>query len=256
MITCIIIEDNQANSTYLQKQLQQQILPYSVCAICANVEESVYAIIKFKPDLIFLDIELENGQSGFDVLKQTNEISYEVIVTTSFDKYAIDAIRFACIGYLVKPYDAHDLQNALDKFIENRGIQTDERRNVLLQNFIKYEKKLQKIGLPTMHNQLEFVQLDEIIYCHADGNYTYFFMKDGSKKMIVRPMKKVEAFLYDHGFYRIHDSFMVNIDFVEKLQKGSEGTAVQLSNNAILTISRNKKDGFMKYLSQVRGILD
>jgi two-component system, LytTR family, response regulator len=256
MIKTLIVEDQIQHSTYLQNELSKQSIPYTVCSVCSNVEDAVININLLKPDLVFLDIDLGANESGFDVLRQTSDLDYEVIFTTAFDKYAVQAIHFSFLSFILKPFSKDDLEKALDKYIKYRGVDTRTRKDVLLHNYIQTERRTLKIGIPSLTKSLEFVTLKDIIYCQATQNNTEFVLTDGSTKMFTKTLQTIEDYLFPNGFYRIHNSYLVNVDNVIAFQHTGSGSGeVTMCNRLELPVARNRKEGFLAYLDQVRGII-
>ena len=165
-------------------------LAYEIANYCPNVEivekcqggaEGVKAIHKHKPDLIFLDIDMP-FINGFDVLEMVPNIDFEVIFTTAYDKYALQAFKISAVDYLLKPVDPEELKKAVKKVLvlRNKG-NTQEQINFLIQQLNDLENNnVRKVALPTFDG-LEFVNLDDILYCQSDGSYSYVYYTDGGK---------------------------------------------------------------------------
>ena len=192
--------------------------------------------------MFFLDIELQSG-TDFDLLEQAGEISFEVIFTTAFEQYAIKAVKFSSLDYLLKPIDVEELQSAVKKLHQN-GTTRDYKQQIktLIEN-LKQQPKLNKICLSPALG-FEFINVSEIIYCHANGSYTSFVLKNGSNFIVSKHLKEYENLLTEQLFMRVHNSFLINLKEVKKFIK-ADGGYIIMSNNDSVSISRGKKDGFL-----------
>ncbi|MBK5286068.1 MAG: response regulator, partial [Bacteroidia bacterium] len=183
MIKVIIIEDEERSREALNDMLAQQFRNIHVLALCRNVDEGIAAIKTHKPDLVFSDIELEQ-HTAFEMLQQIEKIDFEVIFTTAYEKYAIQAIKFAALDFLLKPFSATDLTEAVNRYLEKHNKnQTTHQFEALFHNLKHVQKDSKKIALPTMTG-LSVIPLKEIIRCEADVNYTNFFLVNKQKIMV------------------------------------------------------------------------
>lgn len=249
MILKAVIVDDEIRSREFLKSLVEEFCPdVKVAALASSVEEAVNIIRTQKPDLVFLDIELQTG-TGFDVLLQFNEPGFHVVFTTAYDHYAIKAIKFSAVDYLLKPIDVEELQMAVERAMEivkkNTGGQTI---NTLLQNLRKPATTDYSITLATSEG-LEFVPLQNIIRLEASGPYTYFFLKEGKKIMVSKNLKEYETILGEYNFFRVHNSHIINIKEVKRLVKTDGGYAV-MNDDSMIAISPKKKDEFMLQIGQ------
>jgi two-component system, LytTR family, response regulator len=235
-----ITEDDPLSSNYL-KDLLEDHFPQIRVAGLANSLKDARKFIKFhKVDLLFLDIELPDGK-GFDLLSSMEEVNFEVIITTSHSQYALDAIRHSALDYLLKPVKLADLDHALKKFIKKA---THTRPEKSIQNtglpFI------QKIPLPTSEGFV-FVNTEDIVHLEADRSYSVFSLRDGKKIMVSKPMSDFEERLLRNNFYRVHNSHIINLLQVVKYVRG-EGGHLVMSNDAVVPVSRSRKDDFLKII--------
>jgi two-component system LytT family response regulator len=242
----IIVEDEEFSQEYLQSIIQKKFTGLEVVAVADDVQAATAAIKKYQPDLIYLDIEIKMG-SGFDVLEHTRGLSYETIFTTAFNSFALEAFRYHAIDYLLKPL--HDVQviEATNRFINRTNtINGNERINALLDHMKHIDRIKSKLSIHTVDG-IEFVQISQIVYAEANGNYTDFWLKDGTKRTSSRKLKETEESLPHNLFFRIHHSYLVNLHYVTKYHKG-RGGHIELDNGVALPVSSNKKDDFLNWL--------
>lgn len=244
----IIVEDELMNSDFLQHLLAEFCPQIEVAGVAANVDAAVACIHQQAPQIIFMDIELQTA-TGFDVLQQVKDQGFEVIFTTAYDHYAIKAIKFSAIDYLLKPINFEELQGAVGKAIERLQLkEKDDKLELLIRNVRRPAGEDFSISLSTSEG-VEFVPLSQIIRLEAKGPYTTFFMKSGGHLMVCKNLKEYELLLTDHGFFRLHNSYMVNMKEVRKMIKADGGYAV-MNDDAMIAISPKKKDEFLALMSQ------
>ena len=242
----IIIDDEPA----AREKLQLLIGNYckdkiEIAAACENVKEGLAAIALHKPDLIFLDIEMP-GLTGFDLLKQIPRIEFDVVFTTAHDHYAIKAIKFSALDYLLKPIDLEQLQEAVSKAIEKRSAQKDYRQYESFIENISENKPLENLSIPTSTG-LVFVKLSDIVRCEAISNYTCFKLLNKEEVIATRTLKEYEELLSDNGFIRIHHSHLINKQFLKRYIKGAGGQ-VEMADGSTIDVSRRKKDEVLERL--------
>lgn len=248
MLTAIIIDDETSSRNSLRQKLTGHCPEISIIAECENGEEGLKNIEEKKPDLIFLDVEMPR-MNGFTMLQQLSNKDFEIIFITAYDHYAIQAIKFSALDYLVKPVEIEDLTIAVDKAIKKRQLSNgNERLKILLQNLTSGKKGPQRIAIPSMEG-LQFVETKNIIYLEADSNYTVFYLKHNAKITVSKTMKDFEELLPTSVFIRIHHSYIINKNLVEKYIKG-EGGQVVMKNGAVLDVARRKKEEFLKAINQ------
>lgn len=243
MLRCIIVDDEIKSRESLKQMLLLYCQEVEVCALCQSVEEGLEAIDTYKPDIVFLDVQMKQ-ETGFDLLAKVGNIDFEIIFTTAHSEYAIKAIRFSAIDYLLKPIDITDLQNAVGKVKKKQNGNMTDRLQQLLQNLKGVSSDNHKLALPTSEG-LTFIKVLDILYCKASGNYTEIFMKDGKKHLVSRQLKEYDDLLSEHNFFRIHHSSLINLNYVQNYIKGDGGYVV-MSDNASLDVSRRKKEVFLE----------
>jgi len=243
MITAVIIDDEQ-NSVQMLKALLAEHCPGVQLAGCANSAKSGKELIStVKPQLVFLDIEMPLG-SGFELLRSMQVIDFEIIFITAYNQYAIKAFRFSALDYLEKPVKIAQLVAATEKAMKRIKEKTATRDyELLLRNMNEQNPARQKLAFSERGQQF-LVAMEDIMYLLADGNYTHVHT---TAKVFLssRNLKDFEELLPDHLFYRIHNTHMVNLQFITKVQKGRIGV-VTMKDGKTLEIAARRKEGFMK----------
>lgn len=245
MIKTIIVDDEPYSCEALDALLNRYCPQVQVVSICYSGREALLKIKEQKPQLIFLDIEMPQ-MNGFELLQNIPEPDFDLIFTTSYDQYAIKAIRFSALDYLLKPVDRNELQAAVHKVTERNHSSLTQQLELLLHKIHFPAAHITKVALPTMEG-LQMVNADSIISCESDSNYTIMFLKNKQKIVVSRTLKDIEEMLEDHSFLRIHHSYLVNINEINKYIKG-EGGYVIMSDGSAVDVSRSKKELLLKTL--------
>lgn len=250
MFTAILIDDEKNSRDALQKKLQAHCPEVIIAAVCNNGIEGMAAIKQHKPAIIFLDIEMPH-MNGFAMLEQLPEKNFEIVFTTAYNQYAINAIRFGAFDYLVKPVDVNELKAVVKRVADKKqNSNTTERLNILLNHLQQPSAaKPQKIAVAT-HEGLEIVAIDTIIYMEATGNYTHLYFAEQKPMLASKTLKEFEDLLEGAGFFRIHNATLVNLQYVKKFIKG-EGGQVQLSNHVVLDVARRRKEELLEALTRM-----
>jgi len=249
MIRTIIIDDEQHCIDRLSGLLAECNGSIHLMGAFKTVEEGINAIKKLQPDLVFLDVQIHD-KTGFDLLKQIGPINFSVIFTTAYDKYAVQAIKFSAVDYLLKPVDADDLKQAMDKLEEKMGKDEIARKmEVLFHNLKHTQGAAKRISIPTV-NGFVFVQVSDIIHCRSEINYTTVFLKDKQKITVAKTLKEFEELLSGYNFFRVHNSHLINLAFIKSYNKG-KGGSVTMTDNSEIEVSTRRKDEFLKKLSEM-----
>jgi len=243
-IKAIIVDDETFCCESLAVLLNNYCPQVQIVDICHSGSSALKSIREKQPDLLFLDIEMPQ-MNGFDLLEKLSTINFELIFTTSYDQYAIKAIRFSALDYLLKPIDREELQKAVNKVSHRLHHPVPLQLEILLQK-LKRPASIQKIALPTMEG-LQMIPVDSIISCSSDSNYTIFFLKDKQKLIASRTLKEIDEMLSDYNFLRVHHSYLVNLSEVNKYIKG-EGGYLVMSDGSNIDVSRSKKEMLLKKL--------
>jgi len=248
MIKVLIVDDEQHCIDRLSKLLHpshDNLLEIAGTAL--TVEEGVEKILSLKPDLIFLDVQIDD-KTGFDLLRALTEINFAIIFTTAFEKFAIQAIKFSAIDYLLKPIDDADLNAAIVKFMNERSQKlTAQKIELLLQNTQSKKDVPKKIIVPTVSG-FEFLEISDITRCQSEINYTTIYLKDKHKLVIAKTLKEFEELLSSHPFFRIHNSHLINLNCIKSYNKGKGGSVI-LTDGTEIEVSFRRKDEFLKRLA-------
>jgi two-component system LytT family response regulator len=249
MIKAIIVDDEPYCCESLVTLLERYCPGVTVADICYSGEAALSAIKEQQPQILFLDIEMPR-MNGFEMLEKLPEIHFEIIFTTSYDQYAIKAIRFSALDYLLKPVDREELQRAVQKITQRMRYPLPQQLEILLQNLHQPATSIQKIALPTMEG-LQMIAVDSIISCASDSNYTIFLLKNKQKIIASRTLKEIEEMLEEFSFLRVHHSYVVNLNEVNKYIKG-EGGYLVMSDESAVDVSRSRKEMLLKKLQPGR----
>ena len=248
MIKSLIIDDEQSATNTLRLMLERYVPEINELKFTNNAAEGIELIKKFNPHLLFLDIQMP-AMTGFELLKKLPQINFSIIFTTAHDEYAIDAIRFSALDYLLKPIDADELQNAFKRFMEKTAtnIANHPLNNNFLYNINVENKKDFKLALPTLQGTFFYLP-EEIIRLEGEGNYTKFFFGDKTTLLTTHTIKNYEEILVDHGFIRVHKSHLINKKHVINYMNDGFLTMADLSK---VEISRRRKEDVMEILKNM-----
>jgi len=245
MIKAIIIDDEAHCLDTLQMLIAEHCPEIQIIAQCRSAEAGIEAIEKLRPSVIFLDIEMPY-MNGFEMLEELKDISFAVIFTTSYNQYAIKAIHFSALDYLLKPIDVKDLKAAVKKLQTQKTLPSPEQFQLLLQQISKIGKEITKIAVPTS-DRFELLTAEQIMRCEADDSYTNIFLKNKNRITACRSLKEVEVQLQRFSFFiRIHHSFIVNLNEVTKYIRGEGGYVIMSDGNSV-SVSRSRKEMLMKW---------
>lgn len=241
-LSVVIIDDEASGRTTLRNFLLQGNPNVVITAEADSVASGIGQIIMHKPDLVFLDVRMQDG-TGFDLLERLPERNFQVVFVTSFDQYAIQAFRFSAIDYILKPVDPDQLNEAVNKARQAMN-QSDisSKLEVLVSNI----SKLEKLALPSMEG-IRFVRIDDVVRCESDDNYTNVYLRSGDKIVVSKTLKEYERLLEPMQFFRVHKQHLVNLRFVDKYIPG-EGGYLILEDGSHVDVSRRKKDQLMELL--------
>jgi two-component system LytT family response regulator len=209
-------------------------------------KKALAAIEKFNPELVFLDIEMP-VMNGFELLEQFTQIPFSIVFTTSYDQYAIKAIRFSALDYLLKPIDPTELILAVQKVQSKKILPSAEQFLMLLNQVRHKETGFTKIAVPTAEG-FELISADQVVLCEADDNYTHLVLKNKNRIIACRTLKEMEEQLQDfHFFVRVHHSYLVNLNEVTKYIRG-EGGYLVMNDGSTVNVSRSRKEMLMNKL--------
>lgn len=250
MIKAVIVDDEQ----HCIDRLKNLVATYysnqvSIIETFNNIDDAYLALQELKLDLLFLDVQI-NRETGFDLLRKLPVIAFDVIFTTAFEQYAIKAFKFSAADYLLKPIDVDDLKDSLKRIKESETKRPkNEDLNLLIANIKNMQHQTKKITVPTI-NGLEFLNIQDILHCKSDVNYTTLFMKDKSKLMVAKTLKEFEGILCSYNFFRVHNSHLINLNYIKSYHKGKGGYLI-LEDNTEIEVSTRKKDDFLQRLAEI-----
>ena len=241
MIRAIIIDDELDCIQSLENELTYHCKEVDILGRYSNPKEGIKGIHQHKPDVVFLDIEMP-VINGFELLELIPNINFDVIFTTAYDNFALRAFKVCAVDYLLKPVDPDELKTAVSKLQKRpEGFDAKGHFNFLLQHLEEAEQNnVKRIAVPTFEG-LDFIQLQDILYCESDGAYSIIHFISGSKSVISKSLKYLEDILAHYRFFRVHKSYIVNLDYVIKYSRGPGGT-LKLTNGQEIRVARSKKD--------------
>ncbi len=248
MTRAVIIDDDEVNIKLITRLIEANCLSVNILGSSNTKDEAVELINQVNPNLIFMDINLDDNNTGFDVLEEVTQLDAKVIFVTSFDEFAIKAFNYNTIGYIVKPIEKSDFILAVNKAvkeIENQ-LYTKDGQLESLRNTL-YSDLPQIVAVPTIKD-IELIKIKNIIYLSSDSRYTHFFLKGGKRLMSSKNLGKYEK-LIQGNFYRIHARYYVNLDYLYKIHKDAGCSYCEMETGDLLTISQRKYSDFMKFLN-------
>ncbi len=237
----IIVEDEKTSREILRNYLAKYCPTVEVLGEASNIDDALVLIRNNVIDLVFLDVEMPYG-SGFDLLEKVDHSNFEVVFVTAYNQYAIEALNNHASYYLLKPISIDELIKAVDYVTEIKKKETELQNSVLIPNI---NPANHKITIP-IQNGFEVLDIQNILYCKADDNYTELFLVNNQKKLVSKTLKYFEDILYENGFARIHKSYLVNVAYIATYNKGKGGTII-LSTGTELSVSASKKASLLSY---------
>jgi len=250
MTSCIIIDDEKKSRETLQKTIERYFnTQLKVLAQADSVKEGVFVINKFRPDLVFLDIEMPE-ENGFKLFNYFDIYDFEVIFTTAYQQYAIDAIKVSALDYLLKPINYMDLRDVMSRLNKKKqNINPQDKIETLLSNLnTDTHSHFNKIALPTLEG-FQMERVNNIVYCQAEENYTKIFTNRNEVILVAKTLKSIEELLTNEIFFRIHKSYIVNMNYIKAYNR-AEGYKVVLENGVKLDVATRRNEEFIKALTR------
>lgn len=248
MIRCVIVEDEEMARKVLKSLLAQYCSDVMVCAEADDIVSGQEMIEAFRPDLVFLDIEMPGG-SGFKLLNNIKDIDFEVVFITAYEQFAIKAIRHDALDYLLKPVDPKELIAAVEKVKETKYKKTLKKQyDTLLKNIDPEQLVVKKISVSTS-DKIHLIEVDDIIRCESDNYYTIIFFKDGTSLMVSKTLKEMEQKLEEFDFVRTHKSHLVNIHYIMNFIK--DEMVVMMTDGIKVPVSKRKKEKIMEVINSL-----
>jgi two-component system LytT family response regulator len=246
MLRAILIDDELNNLENLSALLAKYCPQVMVIGKASDAATARGLIAALNPDLVFLDVQMPH-ENGFTLLKSLPEITFDVIFVTAYDQYGVQAIKFSALDYLLKPVDIEELKRAVNKAEQQHN---RKQQQSLLQNLLHYfnneKSRQQKLALPTA-GETRLVSITDIVRCESSNSYTTFFLSNGEKVMVSRPIGEYEQLLGGYDFIRVHQSHLVNKEYVQSLLK-KDGFSLLLKDGSMIPVSRQKKETVMEVL--------
>ena len=251
MLTAILVDDEEKNRVTLERMLSNFCPQVNILGKADSVRAAIALIEKETPDVVFLDIEMPGG-NGFELIEHYEEPAFEVIFTTAHDLYAINAIKFSALDYLLKPLNIKELKEAVDRAEKKKGRKSEadnkKRFQALRSNLAQPDKKFTKIAMPTSEG-IEFIEADDILIAQADRSYAKFHLANGKNIIVSQPLGDYEELLEQCNFFRVHKSHMVNLNHIEKYVKGKGGYVI-MKDGSHVDVSVRRKEMLLRVLTQ------
>jgi two-component system LytT family response regulator len=244
LVNAVILDDELHSVETLKWKLENYCPEVIILASFTDPVEGLEFLKKNTPHLLFLDIEMPL-LNGFDILEELGEVHFDVIFTTAYDDFGIKAVKFSALDYLLKPIQNQELKKAVEKHLhKSQHLMGSKQLEVLFHNIREEENgKPKKIGLATKES-IEFVEVQDILLCSSESNYTMVYLADGRKKLISRTLKEFEDLLTPYNFFRPHHSHLVNLAHVKEYTR-TEGGYLMMSNKVSVPVSRSKKEDLL-----------
>jgi len=244
----IIVDDELYCTEVLSALLKKHCPEVDILAEFTDPQRAVPAILENTPDLLFLDIEMPR-LNGFDLLERCKPINFQVIFTTAYNQYALRAIKISALDYLLKPIDAEELIEAVQKAQQHFQQPTWKQFEIMEQTRRSGEATPKQIALSTLEG-LIFVEVEEILYCKSEGSYTNLFFANGETILLSKSIKEAGELLTACGFLRVHHSYLINLNHIKKYIRG-EGGEVIMKNGHSVPVSRSKKAIFLERIAKL-----
>jgi two-component system LytT family response regulator len=248
MIKAIIVDDEKHNIENLSALIKKNSADVMILGSAETISEAIILIELQKPHVVFLDIQM-GASTGFDLLKNITDRNFEVIFVTAYDKYGIQAVKFAALDYLLKPIDTAELLLAINKVKEKLVTKQGNSQLDFLVDYLKQNGKPAKIALP-QQQEVRYVPVADIMRCEAQNTYTWFFLSNNDKILVSKPLKEYDELLAPHRFIRCHQTHLVNPGFVKSFLK-EDGGSLLLQNGVKIPVSKQRKDYVKEALTRL-----
>lgn len=249
MIKAVIIDDEKASREALHGLLKRYCKNVEVIGQADGYQSGIQLLKSNKPDVVFLDIQMPDG-TGFKLLEDIEDIDFEVIFSTAFDQYAIKAIKYSALDYLLKPVNPEDLINSIEKLEEKLKRGKDNANIRFLIDSIKTKNNEPKKIVLSTFKEMHIVEIDTIIRCESEDYYTKFFLIDGKSIMVSRTLKENEEMLTEYNFLRTHKSHLINLRYVKSFLK-MDGGSILMTDGTRIPVSRRKRELVMNTLTHL-----
>jgi len=247
-IKIVIVDDEARARSLLSSLLTEFVDDVEIVGLADSVTEAIKVIDKEKPEVVFLDIQMPEG-NGFSLFDHYDDkIKFEVIFTTAYSKYAIEAIKKSALDYIMKPVGVEELKDAIERYkVKRKSNNGEPEESFVILDYEDAGKQDVKIAIPNVKG-FELIKVKSILYCSAASNYCEFHLSNGNIYVASSTLKIFEEKMSPYGFLRIHDSYLVNLSKIDKYLRG-RGGKIELVDGTILPVSRSKKDDLIEIFS-------
>lgn len=247
----VIVDDEKDAVDFIFSIIGEYCPGLHVAGKAHDVNEGVQTIKELKPDLVFLDVEMPHG-TGFDLLTHFPEKEFDVVFITAFNHYAIKAIKYSAVDYILKPININEFIEAVNKVMQKRSssmFRGNENIKALLENLKTGVPS--RLAIPTSDG-MEYINPKDIIRIEADRSYSWFFLAGNRKMLVSKNLKEFQDLLSDRHFFRPHNSYLINLRYVKKYVR-KEGGYIEMQDGSEIPISRNRKDLFLVHMARFKG---
>jgi two-component system LytT family response regulator len=247
MISAVAVDDEMESIDALKGLINAYAPEVRIVGHACSVQKGYELIKEIKPQLVFLDIEM-GVNSGFDLLELLDDTNFYLVFITAHEKFALRAIRFSALDYLLKPIVPQELKRVVNKITDVQyKNQEGQKVKHMFNNLLKEDIHQHRLTIPTQEG-FEFIKIEDILYCKADGSYSHLILKDGQKRTTSKNLKYYSERLEDYGFYRIHSASLVNLKYVAKYSKAFGGGII-MEDGSELSVSKSRKAGLLALLN-------
>lgn len=247
MIKALIIDDVAQARKTLAADIKDYCPEITILGEAEGVVSGAKLIKQEQPDVVFLDIQMQDG-SGFDLLEILPEINFKIIFTTASDAFAIRAFKFSAVDYLLKPIDPDELMEAVQK-LNGEAAPAQQENLELLKDSIAEDKPLKRLALNTLE-KIHIANLSDIVRLESNVNYTMFYFADGGRLLVTKTLKEYDGMLSDHGFIRVHQSHLINVQFLKEYVK-TDGGYLVMTDGSEVPVSTRKKNAVMEMIGRL-----
>jgi two-component system LytT family response regulator len=242
-LKAVIVDDELSGIEVLEYALKRHCPEIEIVHTFSSSTEALEKIPSLMPDVLFVDVEMPQ-LNGFELVEKLASLNIQIIFITAYNEFALKAFRVSALDYLLKPVDIDELKAAVAK-LKSLAKPDNQAMDALLE-YIKSQKQINKISLST-EKGIHFIDATEVLYCLSSGPYSVFYLKSGQELVCSKSIGEYEKMLEDKGFYRIHNSSLINVEHLKRFVR-TDGGYVEMSDGKTLTVSRRKKDEFLSYL--------
>lgn len=246
MLRLVVVDDMQNARELITSLVKKHCRHIQIAGTADSVKSGIQLIKQHTPDIVLLDIQMHDG-TGFDLLRKLHPVNFRVIFITAHEEHALKAFKFSALDYILKPIDSNELIAAIQK--AEKALASTQDLDVLETNYSGNNKESKKLILKTI-DSIYAVNIKDIIRCESEASYTRFFLNDGRKILISKPLKEYDELLSEFAFFRTHQSHLINLDYFEQYKKTDGGSAI-MKDNSEIPVSSRKKDLFLQTIHKL-----